>query len=132
VLPKGRRAYTLPSKVNPMGALLRADDEVDVLLLRAGKTEVLLENIRVLGVGRVLRGGKNAGDEDSYSARDDVTLDVSLAQAQELMTAEETGELRLVLRNPEDEGLQGPKAPQQKSTRRSLAHVEKKEIEHVR
>jgi Flp pilus assembly protein CpaB len=92
----------------------------------------LLEKVRVIGVGRVLRGAKNSADQESYSASDDVTLDVSLSQAQTLLGAEEKGQLRLVLRHPEDEGVLGPPEQKEKRSARSVARAEQREIEHVR
>ncbi len=131
LLPPGRRAYSVPSSTNPMGSLLKADDEVDILLLREKAAEVLLEKVRVLGVGRILRGAQ-PGEEVTYSRKDDVTLDVTLDQAETLLAAESRGRLRLVLRHPEDEGVSAPEAPQAVVAKAGSSRPTAREIERVR
>lgn len=133
VLPRGRRAYTLPASVNPMGSLLRSDDEVDVLLVESGAAELLLEKVRVLGVGAVLRGTERENDGVGSRRADSVTVDVSLKQAQELMAAMEKGELQLVLRHPDDEAFKQPlPVAERLPTTRPTRRAPKAEIEHVR
>lgn len=98
----GRRAYSLESSANPLGRLLRVADHVDVILEESGKTKTLLQRVLVLAVG----GQTERSDEvlGSTSARaSGVTLSVTAEEANQLLAAEARGNLRLVLRNPEDQ-----------------------------
>jgi pilus assembly protein CpaB len=128
------RAYSIDGNANPLGGLLRIGDHVDVLLETRGEATLLLEQVLVLAVGGQL---KRVHDEEKAPVRaSGVTLSVTSAQAEELLVAESAGDLRLVLRNPEDlhrveEGSPGdPKSAP--SAVRTAARQDKKEIEHVR
>lgn len=129
----GMRAYSLDGDANPLGGLLRVGDQVDVLLEEGGETELLVEQVLVLSVGGRLKRSEEV--EGSATRAEGVTLSVTTDQAEQILAAESRGDLRLVLRNPEDrrrvskaeeEQAPGPARVQ------SVARAEKKEIEHVR
>lgn len=132
VLP-GRRAYSLEASANPLGRLLRVGDHVDVLVERSGSSEVLLERVMVLAVG-----GKVESDELGLVATDvggkGVTVSVTASEAETLLGAESGGELRLILRNPEDlrtaaKDSEGARQAGRPAVAKSETN---QEIEHVR
>lgn len=128
----GQRAYQVEADANPLGRLLRAGDQVDVLLERGGSSELLLERVLVLAVGGRLQ---SEGDGAERSRARGVTLSVTVEQGAELLAAEARGDLRLLLRNPEDEEARVQPAAEQPRTRPAplAPNVRKrKEIEHVR
>ncbi len=132
VLP-GRRAYSIDAGANPLGRLLRVGDHVDVLVEASGRSEILLERVLVLAVG-----GKVESEELGVASAEfggkGVTLSVTSAEAEKLFSAESRGDLRLILRNPEDlRESSGAKDKSEQDVRASLAKAEKtQEIEHVR
>jgi len=102
----GRRAVTIRAdSSSSFGGLLRPGDRVDVLLTKdedgEPSTAPILQNILVLAAGRDMGGPERSG-----SRRDDrvnqISLSVTLEQAQILSLAETQGRLTLALRNPED------------------------------
>jgi len=140
LVPAGRRAVQLPASVNTLGVLLRPGDRVDVLLGVESRVEVLLEDLRVLAVGSLLREERDAASSKEPSsgrlsgAAQGVTLDVSGAEAEALFSGERRGALRLVLRHPKDSAVARRESP----TRAAAAPVHPThknsppEIEHVR
>ncbi len=128
----GRRAYSLEGDANPLGRLLKVADHVDVLLESGGKTETLLQHVLVLAVG-----GQIERDEDLLGRKSiggsGVTLSVTSEEAQTLLSAENRGKLRLVLRNPEDEKKKPTRDNQRIAEKRPIESAEShQEIEHVR
>ena len=111
LLREGMRALTI--RTNPsssFGGLLRPGDRVDVLLTAqrpGGETRVtvpLQQNVLVLAVGSDTGGPDRADTTEGRrsSGQIDVTLAVTIEQAAMLTHARESGELQLVLRNPDD------------------------------
>ncbi|MBL8600843.1 MAG: Flp pilus assembly protein CpaB [Myxococcales bacterium] len=122
----GMRAITIRADIsNSFGGLLRPGDRVDVLgtLSRTGGesdrvTVPLLQNVLVLAAGRdtggeaqrqVVNGSSNANTNGNPVEISQVTLSVSMEEAQLLTYAADRGGaagrhtgLTLVLRNPED------------------------------
>jgi pilus assembly protein CpaB len=108
----GMRAITIQTdETATFGGLLRPGDHIDVFLTAArgtGRdtraTVPLLQNALVLAVGRdtgdIAEGLQRRPGSDSQ-----VTLGVTLAQAQALTLAEDRGRLTLALRNPDDTAL---------------------------
>lgn len=103
LVPEGLRAVAVSLGAGRFDALLRPGDRVDVLCTTesatATRTELLLQNVLVLAVGRDL-GGAAAGRRSGAAGV--VTLGVRLDQARQLADAEARGSLRLALRNPDD------------------------------
>jgi pilus assembly protein CpaB len=122
IVQQGYRAITVRAGLtSSFGGLLRPGDRVDVLFTAdrpgtAGSspgevstsrvTIPLLQNLVVLAVGRdtgaEARPGspqQRAGGGQSFNQ---VTLSVTVQQAQMLTFAEDRGELTLILRNPDD------------------------------
>ncbi|MGE0790763.1 MAG: Flp pilus assembly protein CpaB [Sandaracinaceae bacterium] len=106
----GMRAITIRADVSAsFGGLLRPGDRVDALLTvrREDETHVtipLLQNLLVLASGRDTGAPVRPGDRSQTHAGSvtQVTLSVTLEQAQVIALAQEQGNLTLALRNPED------------------------------
>ncbi len=106
ILNKDMRAVTIRvNDVLGVGGFVLPGDRVDVLLTRGDyredpKTDVLLQNLRVLGI-----------DQDASDRKDQpkvaraVTLEVSPEQAQKLTLGAQVGTLSLALRNEADADL---------------------------
>ena len=110
LLRPGMRALTVRAgATSDFGGLLRAGDRVDVLLtaMRPGSSDELqvtvplLQNVLVLAVGRDT-GGPDQPDEEGRRRSREVTLATTLEQASLVTHALLSGELQLVLRNPDD------------------------------
>lgn len=110
LLRAGMRALTVRAgATSDFGGLLRAGDRVDVLLTAIRPetedeqvTVPLLQNVLVLAVGRNTGGpGAGAGDEEDRRSKE-VSIAVTLTQAAMVTHALLSGEIQLVLRNPED------------------------------
>jgi len=107
LVQEGMRAYSIRTDLsNSFGGLLRPGDRVDVLLTteRRGSGRVslpLLQNVLVLAAGGDVGGyaGPQGGARRPFNQ---VTVSVTLEQAQRLALAEEQGRMSLVLRNPDD------------------------------
>jgi pilus assembly protein CpaB len=103
----GRRAVTIGFKNGVMAALVRPGDAVDVIAVGDGRQDsraakVLLQNVLVLAVG----GSTSAdarGDAQQRELREgDLSLSVTLAEAQQLALARERGDLSVAVRNVDD------------------------------
>jgi pilus assembly protein CpaB len=103
----GRRALTMSFKNGVMAALVRPGDSVDVIAIGDARGEgraakVLLQNVLVLAVGSST-AADGRGDERQRDVREgDLTLSVTLAEAQQLAVARERGDLSVVVRNVDD------------------------------
>lgn len=114
LVPRNHRAISLPADASSsFGGLVRPGDRVDVLLSaeRQGEevTVPLLQNIMVLALGTDLgadpggpAGAPRQSASSAVAAAHQVTLSVSVAQAQTLAHAKAQGRLTMVLRNPAD------------------------------
>lgn len=110
LIKEGMRAVSVRiSQGSTLGSLLRPGDRID-LLLRAQSTEgsmvtPLLQNVLVLAVGSDMGSQKTAGKDnviDMVMSSSDLTLSVTVKQAQVLTLAEGEGTLSASLRNPND------------------------------
>jgi pilus assembly protein CpaB len=110
-IPPGKRAISIEAQhESGHGGMLRPGDRVDVLLTvgdhripNSGRALVVAQNILVLSVGRNV--GWRWDDERRQAQRQlraQVNLQVGLEDAQRLTVAERQGQLRLLLRNPND------------------------------
>lgn len=102
----GRRAVTISVKNGSAATLVRPGDAVDVIAIGEGRgdgraAKILLQNVLVLAVA-----GKTAVDPREGSGRElregDLTLSVTLSEAQQLALASERGELSVAVRNVDD------------------------------
>ena len=108
----GMRAVTIRADVtSAFGGLLRPGDRVDLLMTtsRDGTAEAnrvtipLLQNVIVLAVGKDTGMEEVAAGRRSVERRfNEVTLSVTVEQAQILTLADQTGTITLTLRNPDD------------------------------
>jgi pilus assembly protein CpaB len=116
-IPRGKRAVSIEAAPDSSFAgLLRPGDRVDVLFtvrdLRergSGQTTVLAQDLLVLSVGL---GMRRDYDRDTHHPDEhrgaQVSLQVGLEEAQRLVLARGRGNLRLVLRNPNDRSTIDP------------------------
>jgi pilus assembly protein CpaB len=101
----GRRVLTIRAdSSSTFGGLIRPGDSVDVLYTttREGSAEpvtiALLQNLLVLAIGRDT--GSAAGDDQNKGS--EVSVSVTVEQAQVLAHAGGSGRMTLILRNPDD------------------------------
>jgi Flp pilus assembly protein CpaB len=133
LVTQGKRAYRLNPTSNSLGSLLKVGDHVDVLLERQGQVEVILERVLVLAVGSEVQ----VMDEHlapTKSGDKGVTLSLEPSQAATLLGAESKGEIKLVLRNPEDmkKRVQTAEVAASQASPPSQPAASVQEIEHVR
>jgi pilus assembly protein CpaB len=102
IIEEGMRAVTIRvNDVDGVAGFVLPGDRVDVLMTRAanetGSTDVVLQNIRVLGIDQL-------ADEqtDKPVIAKAVTLEVDMVSAQKLALASTAGNLSLVLRKAGD------------------------------
>lgn len=110
LVKSGMRAITIRADAtSAFGGLLRPGDRVDAFITveregveRGRVTIPLLQNVIVLAVGQ----DTGSGEEDPTARKggqvNQVTLGVTVAQAQVVAFATDRGRLSLVLRNPDD------------------------------
>lgn len=102
----GRRAVTISFKNGSMAGLVRPGDSVDVIAVGEGRNEsrtakVLLQNVLVLAVGNSMADTRS-GAELRELREGDLTLSVTLPEAQQLALARERGDLSVAVRNVDD------------------------------
>lgn len=108
LVTQGMRAITVRvERGSSLSSMLRPGDRID-LLLRASKEGgpvvlPILQNVMVLAVGNDLGASTTTQNIfDSISSSADLTLSVTIEQAQALTLAQGEGELSASLRNPND------------------------------
>ena len=120
IIPSGEGAFTVTISKGAKSALIQPSDHIDIIgsfaapkptqpmptgvsTWRQGSdlvNVVLLQNVTVLAVGDSFAGGSR-----SQSAGGDLTLSLTLAEAQMLMFAQQNGELGAVLRREGTTGI---------------------------
>lgn len=123
----GRRATTLHLREEGTGSMVRPGDYVDVIGVVAANAasdarsaSVLLQRVMVLASGNSMSADAPLDSKGGESRFGQLTLSVTLPEAQLLAIAAERGTLSVVLRNPED----GPSAERiPEVTLASLANV---------
>lgn len=101
-LAEGKRAVSVGVNfVQSVSNLIEPEDQVDVIFSDSAETdaesiesELLLENVRVLAVGRRMLESSSGEDYAEYSA---VTLELSVEQAVTVVNASQRGSLQLIL-----------------------------------
>lgn len=107
-IEEGMRAVAVKiDSASGVGELLEPGARVDVLFTKPGRmseaiTTTILQNVRVLSVGRRTRPGEKLDPKAKQTPLPVVTLLVTPEQAQKLELAKNQGKLSLVLRNPTD------------------------------
>jgi len=109
VIPKGFRVVAVKADaISTGGSLIRPGDRVDVLVhvryaggdLTRTATKTILQDVKVFAVNEVWDVATTSG-EKAITART-VSLLVTPAQAEKITLASEMGNVRLVMRSPED------------------------------
>jgi pilus assembly protein CpaB len=110
VIPKGKRAFTLPAdNIIGIAGFIKPGDHVDVLTImnttdrnmqKTVGSALLFQNIEVLAAGKLVND--NGQINNQY---DSVTLAVSSQDIVKLNLASSEGKIRLVLRQPSDEEI---------------------------
>ena len=103
-IPASMRAIAITASArSAFGGLLQPGDRVDVVITatKGGEksrpvTETLEQNVLVLAIGGSLQGANGQDDKST------VTLLASPTQSQNLVFAQNQGQLSLILRNPDD------------------------------
>ncbi len=113
LIPKGLRVVTVKvDRVSGTGGLILPGDRVDVVVFLAGSrqggvaeptTRTVLQDIRVFAVNDQFHLDTDGADKRSIPNAQTVSLLVTPGQAQKVMLAGEMGQIRLVLRSPEDD-----------------------------
>jgi pilus assembly protein CpaB len=110
-VPPGQRALSIRARPESSHAgMLRPGDRVDVLLVVAdarrpfeGTSVVVAQNLLVLAVGhRTISEWDDDRNRPTRNYNTQVNVEVDLEQAQRLTVARRQGQLRVVLRNPND------------------------------
>lgn len=116
LVPVGARAISFAiSNATAAGGLVSPGDQIDVIAIftedAAGRdgTAIVAQNVEVLAISQVVLGdaveptreAASSGSPQSVSAT--VTVAVSLEDAQRISLAESFGDLRVFLRNPDDD-----------------------------
>lgn len=124
VVPEGMRAITVPvNEVSGLNYMVRPGDIVDVIAtinlekeLEDGKIKSFLQSNYVLQMVFVLATNDNLGYDEGFdspnnssSRKNTVTLAVHPEHALPLAIASDYGTIRLLLRNPVDDGLTSAK-----------------------
>jgi len=105
-IEEGKRAVAVKvDSVSGAGELIEPQARVDVLFTKPGKmseaiTTTILENVKVLSVGRRVRPGEKV--DPKAPKLPVVTLLVTPEEAQKLELAKNQGRVSLILRNPAD------------------------------
>lgn len=116
LVPVGQRAISIAiSNATAAGGLVSPGDRIDVIAIftedAAGRdgTSIVAQNVEVLAISQTVLGDKvdadraTAASSSPQSVSATVTVAVSLEDAQRLSLAESFGDLRVFLRNPDDE-----------------------------
>ena len=97
--------------------LIQPNSRVDVIFTRPGSmaeaiTSTILQNVKVLSIGRAIQSGQAQVDTKTGTAKTTVaTLVVTPEMAQKLELAKNEGKISLVLRNPLDQGATANPGP---------------------
>ena len=109
----GHRAMTVAvDEINSISGMLEPGDRIDLLVTvdRLGKKIIrpLLQNVQVMATGQRAVDSPREGERHQYST---VTIDITPAQAHQVILARESAKVTALLRNPEDRNrLQGGNA----------------------
>lgn len=113
VLPKGMRGVSVPVSADAAaGGFVVPNDRVDVVLTRAGVSQTILANVKVLAIGtrlgQVNQAAKKEGEDtsgatvDTFQGGTVATLELTPAQGELLINATRLGKLAVVLRSIAD------------------------------
>lgn len=117
---QGIRAMSvLVDEVNSVSGMLQPGDRIDLLFsvrppVAVGEppaqevTTTLMQDVAVLATGRHVRAGADDGGGSRHFTA--ITVEVSPAQAQQLIVAQRTGKLTAMLRHPDDRQPLGARA----------------------
>lgn len=107
-LTPGKRAYTLRiDEISGHAGFLLPGSHVDIISLKSGqKAQTVLKNIKVIAVGQ------NLSVEGNNVKAATVTLEVDPRQAETLAEVSESGSVRLVLRQRNDDSNLEPDQPE--------------------
>lgn len=109
-VPHGKRALSLHARrESSFSGMLRPGDHVDVLLRVADplvpdshRIIVVAQDLAVLALGRTIREDDESGGTTRTRMNTQISVEVDLEQAQRITLSRRQGEIRLVLRNPND------------------------------
>jgi len=95
----GQRAVSIGvSDVKAVSKLIEPEDYVDVISTANGQTSIILQNVRVLAVGKSLTETATTTDKNASSDYGTVTLELNPNDVVKIINADETGNIKFVLR----------------------------------
>jgi pilus assembly protein CpaB len=99
-IAEGARAISIGvSDVTAVAKMIQPEDYVDIVYTQNGQTSVLLENVRVLAVGKMLSDANTTGEANAETADyGTITLQLYPGDVIKVVNANETGSLKFVLR----------------------------------
>jgi len=98
-IAEGARAVSIGvSDVTAVAKMIQPEDYVDIVYTKDGQTNILLENVRVLAVGKILTDATT--DEKNAETADygTITLQLYPGDIVKVVNADEVGALKFVLR----------------------------------
>jgi pilus assembly protein CpaB len=99
----GGRAVSIGvSDITAVAKMIQPEDYVDIIYTFNGQTSVLLENVRVLAVGKTLTDSNATSSDSKENQNADygtITLELNAANAVKVINADETGKIKFVLRS---------------------------------
>ena len=116
ILPSGMRAFSIPidpGGTNTAGGYILPNDRVDVIRTGAPmggarlgddglRAEIVVSDVRIIAVGK---NNQEVAGSDRGLQGNNITLEVTPEQAQDLAVAQQSGALSLVLRSLVDRGI---------------------------
>lgn len=109
LIPHGERAITLDVQMSTgIAGLLRIGNKVDIVNVDKDKARMVLQNKQVLALDKKISDSQKdaISDQNTYLT---ITLLLTPEEALELALADENGQNRAILRNPEDEEIKSVK-----------------------
>lgn len=88
------------SDITAVAKMIQPEDYVDVIYTYNNQTSVILENVRVLAVGKTLTDTSNTNNSDNQNADyGTITLELSPSDSVKIVNADETGKIKFALRS---------------------------------
>ena len=101
-IQNGNRAVSIAvNDIKSVTKLIEPEDYVDVVCTTNGQTSIILQNVRVLAVGKRLVATTTTANTGEAAAAADygtVTLELNPADTVKIINADETGNIKFVLR----------------------------------
>jgi len=98
-IAEGARAVSIGvSDVTAVAKMIQPEDYVDIVYTINGQTSMLMENVRVLAVGKSLVDTNTSKEDSAAADYGTITLQLYPGDVVKVVNANETGSLKFVLR----------------------------------